>query len=194
MVRIPSQVFALLDALATQLPVVLGKNLIGIYLYGSLTQAAFNPKRSDIDCIVVTERVLSEAQLRRLRRWLSLAAESNHWALVQDGHGGLEATRCQVGVSSSVSRMRNSIPFRRNGAAADCREPARLRRGGSFSMPPIARGNSARAQHPGVRRTDSRSRYCARHNVRHSEPTAAEGEESTRSDSLSCPLRKGSCK
>jgi len=37
----------------TELAMVLGKNLVAIYLYGSLTQAAFNPKRSDVDAIVV---------------------------------------------------------------------------------------------------------------------------------------------
>lgn len=79
MPRIPSKVSALLHDLVAQLPVLLGGNLIGIYLYGSLTQAAFNPKRSDIDCLVVTERDLSDAQFRRLGAWLALAAESNPW-------------------------------------------------------------------------------------------------------------------
>ena len=80
MARIPAQVSRLLDDLAARLPGLLGSNLIGIYLYGSLTQAAFDPKRSDIDCIVVTERDLSEAQFRRLGAWLALATKSNPWA------------------------------------------------------------------------------------------------------------------
>jgi Domain of unknown function (DUF4111) len=79
MPRRPVQLSALLRDLGAQLPILLGGNLVGIYLYGSLTQAAFDPKRSDIDCIVVTKRALSEAQFKRLRAWLTLAAKSNPW-------------------------------------------------------------------------------------------------------------------
>src|SRR5207253_390538 len=79
MARIPAQVAALLQELTARLPVILGRNLVGIYLYGSLTQRAFNPKRSDVDLIVVTRRDLSAAQFKRLDAWLARAAESNPW-------------------------------------------------------------------------------------------------------------------
>src|SRR5205085_9074164 len=79
MTRIPAQVSALLQELTTQLPLILGRNLVGIYLYGSLTQRAFNPKRSDVDLIVVTRRDLSAAQFKRLDAWLARARESNAW-------------------------------------------------------------------------------------------------------------------
>src|SRR5882672_2252039 len=79
MARIPAPVFALLDDLVARLPVLLRRNLVGIYLYGSLTQSAFNPARSDVDCVVVTERALSDAQFRRLGEWLSVSAKSNPW-------------------------------------------------------------------------------------------------------------------
>jgi predicted nucleotidyltransferase len=81
MARIPSLVSSLLDDLTTQFREILGRNLVGIYLYGSLTQAAFDPERSDIDCIVVTERDLSNAEFRKIRGWLSRAAQSNRWTL-----------------------------------------------------------------------------------------------------------------
>jgi predicted nucleotidyltransferase len=81
--RIPKQVSALLQKLAEQLPVLLGKNLVGVYVYGSLTQRAFNTKRSDIDCIVVTHRDLSDGQFRRLEAWLeawlNCESELNPW-------------------------------------------------------------------------------------------------------------------
>lgn len=77
---IPNQVSALLEDLTDQFPVILGKDLVGIYVYGSLTQRAFNPKRSDVDCIVVTNRELSDMQFRRLGAWLARATESNLWA------------------------------------------------------------------------------------------------------------------
>ena len=80
MARIPAQVSALLQELTTHLPVLLGRNLIGIYLHGSLTQRAFKPRRSDVDCIVVTKRNLSDTQFRKLGAWLALTAESTPWA------------------------------------------------------------------------------------------------------------------
>jgi hypothetical protein len=80
MARIPAEVSGLLRDLAANLAIILGRNLVGIYQYGSLTQHAFNPKRSDIDCIVVTQRDLSAAQFRRLRGWLASTAKSNSWA------------------------------------------------------------------------------------------------------------------
>ena len=80
MAQVPTEVSALLRDLTAHLPVILGRNLVGLYLYGSLTQSAFNPKRSDVDCILVTRRDLSDAQFRKLGAWLRGAAESNPWA------------------------------------------------------------------------------------------------------------------
>ena len=80
MARTPSEVSALLRELATRLPAVLGRNLVGVYLYGSLTQRAFDPARSDVDCIAVTRRDLSDAQFKRLDAWLARLARSNPWA------------------------------------------------------------------------------------------------------------------
>jgi hypothetical protein len=77
--HIPSPVSRLLDDLTAHLPLILRRNLVGIYLYGSLTQRAFKPKTSDVDCIVVTRRDLSDAQFKKLRAWLAAAAKSNPW-------------------------------------------------------------------------------------------------------------------
>src|SRR5262249_15326548 len=79
MSHIPAQICALLQDLTAQLPIILGKNLVGIYLYGSLTQRAFDHKRSDVDCIVVTRRDFSEAQFGKPVAWLDRAARSNPW-------------------------------------------------------------------------------------------------------------------
>ena len=80
MARVPAQVSALLGELASRLPAVLGRNLVGVYLYGSLTQRAFDPARSDVDCLVVTRRDLSDAQFKRLGVWLARLKASNPWA------------------------------------------------------------------------------------------------------------------
>jgi hypothetical protein len=79
MAHVPAQLSALLQDLARQLPLLLGGNLVGIYLYGSVTQAAFNPKRSDVDCIVLTRRDLSDAQFRKVSAWLDQTSKSNPW-------------------------------------------------------------------------------------------------------------------
>jgi hypothetical protein len=79
MKNIPIQVSALLQDLITALPTLLGDNLIGVYLYGSLTQDGFNPERSDVDCIAVTQHELTEEQFTQLDAWLSHAAAENPW-------------------------------------------------------------------------------------------------------------------
>ena len=80
MAYVPVQVAALLKDLTADLPSILRKNLVGFYLHGSLTRSSFDPKRSDVDCIVVTQRDLSAAQFQKLETWLARAAESNPWA------------------------------------------------------------------------------------------------------------------
>jgi len=80
MVQLPAALAALLDDLKNQLPALLGQNLVGVYLYGSLTQGAFDAQRSDADGIVVTRRPLTQRQFVVLRRWLGRIANSNRWA------------------------------------------------------------------------------------------------------------------
>jgi hypothetical protein len=63
-----------LRRLTRALDAILGANLFGVYLYGSLTQRAFDSARSDIDCIVVVRRDLTDTQLLKLRQWLAEAA------------------------------------------------------------------------------------------------------------------------
>ena len=76
---IPAQLSALLQDLTEALRVLLGQNLVGIYLYGSLTQHAFNPERSDVDCIVVTHRELTDTQFSQLDGWFNRVSLENPW-------------------------------------------------------------------------------------------------------------------
>jgi len=68
-----------LRRLTRALDAILGANLLGVYVYGSLTQRAFAPARSDIDCIVVVRRDLTRAQLQKLRLWLAESALVDPW-------------------------------------------------------------------------------------------------------------------
>lgn len=79
MKEIPDEVNSLLKEIADGFPVLLGDNLTGIYLYGSLTQGAFDPGRSDIDCIVVTRRELNEEEFAAVGEWLGDSAVKNSW-------------------------------------------------------------------------------------------------------------------
>jgi predicted nucleotidyltransferase len=81
LVRIPTEISALLEELTAVLPTILGENMVGIYLYGSLTQGAFNPERSDVDCIVVTQHELTALQFTQLDAWLAHAVAANPWVM-----------------------------------------------------------------------------------------------------------------
>lgn len=67
MSKIPSEVKKLLQALKTELPKILGNDLFGLYVYGSLTYKAFNPATSDVDAVAVLKRDLNKRQLSKLR-------------------------------------------------------------------------------------------------------------------------------
>lgn len=61
-----SQVTALLEAFQN----TLGANLTGVYLHGSLAMGCFNPARSDLDLLVVTEESMSLEQKRAIAETL----------------------------------------------------------------------------------------------------------------------------
>jgi len=115
---VPPQVSSLLHDLAIRLPVILGKNLTGIYLYGSLTQRAFIPERSDIDCIVVTRRDLSDSQFKRIDALLARHLKTNPWAarlqmsfLIKDEVLTMDSRAClfQLGVFQRCGSDGNPI-------------------------------------------------------------------------------------
>jgi streptomycin 3"-adenylyltransferase len=55
----PEPAESILQELQAGLQDLLGANLLGIYVYGSLTFGCYNPARSDIDVLVVTHRRLA---------------------------------------------------------------------------------------------------------------------------------------
>jgi hypothetical protein len=60
------EVDAVLQLLITEVRIALGEQLVGIYLYGSLAAGGFEPGRSDVDVLVVTESELGEERLAGL--------------------------------------------------------------------------------------------------------------------------------
>lgn len=75
----PESVSKLLADIVVDFPDLLGNDLVGIYLYGSLTQNAFDAERSDIDCIVITKSELIEEQFKRLESWFERSMYQNPW-------------------------------------------------------------------------------------------------------------------
>jgi hypothetical protein len=77
--NVPKDLSELLQAMATDIPVILRGNLVGIYLWGSLTYDAFDETCSDIDCVAVTERDLDDHEFSDLDDWFKNKAEQNRW-------------------------------------------------------------------------------------------------------------------
>jgi hypothetical protein len=80
-VSFPTEVTPLLAKLPEALKHLLGTNLVGFYVYGSVLEPAFDPARSDVDCIAVTERALTDVEYRQLNDWLTEAATADPWVM-----------------------------------------------------------------------------------------------------------------
>jgi hypothetical protein len=77
--NIPKDLSDLLQVMATDFSVILRDNLVGIYLWGSLTYEAFDETCSDVDCIAVTRRDLDDRQFSELDEWFKNKSENNRW-------------------------------------------------------------------------------------------------------------------
>ena len=77
--NIPENLSALLRAMAIDFPALLADNLVGIYLWGSLTYDAFDESCSDADLIVVTRRKISEKEFSALEDWFGKLVQKNPW-------------------------------------------------------------------------------------------------------------------
>lgn len=65
---------------------ILGEQLVGLYLHGSLAGGDFNPKRSDIDFLAVTEDVLPRETIDQLKAMHQRLYESGlAWATYMEG-------------------------------------------------------------------------------------------------------------
>jgi predicted nucleotidyltransferase len=62
---------SVVERLATELPELLGANLVGLYVYGSLAFGCYNPKRSDVDVLVVTRRRMARETRPALSAFLN---------------------------------------------------------------------------------------------------------------------------
>lgn len=58
--------YQLIERIAKEYQQILGENLVGIYLHGSLAMGCFHPKVSDIDFLVVVEKPLMKETKKKL--------------------------------------------------------------------------------------------------------------------------------
>jgi hypothetical protein len=77
--NIPKDLSDLLQVMARDFPAILSANLVGIYLWGSLTYEAFDETCSDVDCIGVTRRDLDDREFAELDEWFKNKGENNRW-------------------------------------------------------------------------------------------------------------------
>lgn len=77
--NIPEDLSELFQQMTADFSAILRENLVGIYLWGSLTYEAFDETCSDVDCIVVTSRALDDREFSELDNWFSGATKSNRW-------------------------------------------------------------------------------------------------------------------
>lgn len=73
------EIAPLLERLAEGLSGILGSNLVGLYVYGSALGDTFDPARSDLDCIAVTEEPLTEVEFADLANWFAVAGQEDPW-------------------------------------------------------------------------------------------------------------------
>ena len=78
-VDIPQDLSALLHEIARDFPALLENNLVGVYLWGSLTYEAFDERCSDVDGIVVTHSAIDDRAFAALERWFRSARKRNPW-------------------------------------------------------------------------------------------------------------------
>jgi Domain of unknown function (DUF4111) len=82
--NIPTDLSELLQTIAADFPATLSGNLVGIYLWGSLTYDAFDETCSDVDLVAVTQRDLDNREFSALDQWFKTKGDQNRWVSRMD--------------------------------------------------------------------------------------------------------------
>ncbi|MBS0272541.1 MAG: nucleotidyltransferase domain-containing protein, partial [Proteobacteria bacterium] len=70
-----------LDSLTARIVSILGKNLVGVYLTGSLSYGDFNTERSDIDLLTILKKPVTPDKLEALKQMhLNVEKHNEKWA------------------------------------------------------------------------------------------------------------------
>jgi hypothetical protein len=77
--KIPDDLADLLRIIAAELPGILPGNLVGVYVWGSLSYEAFDETCSDVDLVAVTERDIDDSEFSGLEAWFAATGKRNRW-------------------------------------------------------------------------------------------------------------------
>ncbi len=92
--RFPEPAASVLEELEARLRDLLGANLHGMYVYGSLAFGCYNPARSDVDVIVVTRRRLAAETRNPLSFFLRELAPATKLEISFLSRADLDPWRC----------------------------------------------------------------------------------------------------
>lgn len=74
----PRDIKKFFSKIKKELQKVLGDNLYGIYIFGSLTYGGFRSKSSDIDCVAVINKKLNNQEFESLDNWYKRLLKKNY--------------------------------------------------------------------------------------------------------------------
>ncbi|UFX83072.1 aminoglycoside adenylyltransferase domain-containing protein [Candidatus Absconditicoccus praedator] len=78
--KLPESLKGFFKTIKKELPEILPDILVGIYVYGSISYNAFDPKRSDVDVAAIIKRKLNEEEIQKLTNWYQTKQmKSNKW-------------------------------------------------------------------------------------------------------------------
>jgi predicted nucleotidyltransferase len=111
----------LLRPLCDQLRRILERQLIGLYLYGSLATGDFDPQISDIDLLAATASAVNDAQFARLHRFhREWAARNPFWeGRLEIAYVSVAALQTFKAHDSPIAVMSPGEPFHRKPAGRD---------------------------------------------------------------------------
>ena len=79
--NVPKDLSDLLHAMAADFSAIFRDNLVGLYLWGSLTYDAFDATCSDVDLVAVTQRDLDAHEFTELDAWFTNKKPQNRWVV-----------------------------------------------------------------------------------------------------------------
>ena len=90
---------------------ILNNNLVGLYLFGSLTYGDFNPESSDIDLVAIVKNPLDQHELQLIKKFHQKLAEQN-----QKWHTRLEYSYTPISMLNSILPPKEPRPYFNSGS------------------------------------------------------------------------------
>jgi hypothetical protein len=142
---------SVLNGLLGQMQHILGQNLVGLYLYGSLVTGGFDPQISDLDMLAVVSSDVDQTQFERLHRMHNdLESTNPRWKdRIEVQYVSTRALQTFRTESSQIAALSPGEPFHFKDAGSEwlinwyiIRERGRVLYGPEPSayIPPISKG------------------------------------------------------